>query len=291
MGIQPASGTSPWSWNWAFTFCDTTSTLSSDLDLPTSLTWTWNWSWAWTCEPAAGSQPEPKDSTQAPGAAPQSSETDVISPAPGPPDGQQTTPRIDVLVPFWPRSLGTLPLVPFDVFVAVELPRRLGGVVPHLSLSPLESLELGAPLVLGASATPPLGLVAAPPRQWTRRPPRPTASKTLVAPVAPPRVASSASETHAGAEDGAEARKPSQPTARPAPRGERQRLPLLGQPGPGQRGGSGASSGRVPSTSVLAVAALAALFTLAAPNAGRRIRVARELSPRGVDTPPIDHPG
>jgi hypothetical protein len=56
-------------------------------------------------------------------------------------------------------------------------------------------------------------------------------------------------------------------------------------------GGPGASSSFVPSASVVGTAALVALFVLAAPGFGRRIRVARELRPRGTYGSSIDHPG
>ena len=55
--------------------------------------------------------------------------------------------------------------------------------------------------------------------------------------------------------------------------------------------GSGTSGGRVPSVPVAAVAAIIAFFILAAPRLGRRLRVARELSPRSTYRSSIDHPG
>ena len=65
----------------------------------------------------------------------------------------------------------------------------------------------------------------------------------------------------------------------------------LGELGNSQGGGAGTSGALVPSAPVVAVAALTTLFVLVAPGLGRRIRVARELSPRATYRSSIDHPG
>ena len=83
-------------------------------------------------------------------------------------------------------------------------------------------------------------------------------------------------------------RPSSQPTAKRASahvassRPVRSLLPPFGELGSSQSTGSGTLGGRVPSAPVLAVAALIAFFLLAAPSLGRRIRLARELSPRST---------
>jgi hypothetical protein len=59
----------------------------------------------------------------------------------------------------------------------------------------------------------------------------------------------------------------------------------------GRSTGSSSGAGIVPSSLLVGIAALAAFTIFAAPGLGRRIRVARELSPRGQDASPIDHPG
>jgi hypothetical protein len=83
-----------------------------------------------------------------------------------------------------------------------------------------------------------------------------------------------------------------QHSARPAPpRRARGSLSLFGEPRTSQAAGQGTSSGLVPSAPVVAVAALTGFFLLVAPRVGRRIRVARELSPRGTYRSSIDHPG
>jgi hypothetical protein len=85
---------------------------------------------------------------------------------------------------------------------------------------------------------------------------------------------------------------PERPSVRPtSPRREREPLTPLGRLSSSPAGGAGTSGGRVPTTPAVAVAALMTLFMLAAPGLGRRIRVARELSPRSAYRSSIDHPG
>jgi hypothetical protein len=85
---------------------------------------------------------------------------------------------------------------------------------------------------------------------------------------------------------------PARPSVRPSsPRREREPLAPFGRLGSSTGGGAGTSGGRVPTTPVVAVAALLAFFMLAAPGLGWRIRAARELSPRSAYRSSIDHPG
>jgi hypothetical protein len=54
---------------------------------------------------------------------------------------------------------------------------------------------------------------------------------------------------------------------------------------------SSSASGAASSAVLVGIAALTGFVLLAAPGLGRRIRVARELSPRNLGRSPIDHPG
>jgi hypothetical protein len=119
-------------------------------------------------------------------------------------------------------------------------------------------------------------------------------TRAIRPPVAASEANSGAAPSVANQEDHATA-KPAParpPSARPAsPRREREPLAPFGRLGFGYSGGAGTSGGRVPSTPVVAVAAILAFFMLAAPGLGWRIRAARELSPRSAYRSSIDHPG
>ena len=109
--------------------------------------------------------------------------------------------------------------------------------------------------------------------------------------------APAADDDHVAASAGPGSRASSKPatrqhSARPAPpRRARGSLSLFDEPRTSQAAGQGTSSGLVPSAPVVVVAALTGFFLLVAPRVGRRIRVARELSPRGTYRSSIDHPG
>jgi hypothetical protein len=55
--------------------------------------------------------------------------------------------------------------------------------------------------------------------------------------------------------------------------------------------GSGTGAGVVPNTLLVGLAALTGDIPFAAPGPGRRVRLARELTPRSRDLSPIDNPG
>lgn len=291
----------PWLWTWTFAFCGETVTATLPVDPQGDLEWVWEWLWTWDCQAAApATEPSetPGDSpTGNPSPAPS---TGVPSESSGTAPGGGTTaderlPEVllpwitRVALPEWLTALlppevasATIPLVPAIEPMTSSVPfTMIGDVVP-------------IPLWLRAPAT----AVAAPDAPSTfgttviSRQPRPKNALTVTAhwPVAADSSPSRRAEPH-----------PVEPRAEHAsPRATRRSTkpsggtpPVLWPPlRPFQAAGApGASSSFVPSASALGTAALVALFVLAAPGFGRRIRVARELRPRGTYGSSIDHPG
>jgi hypothetical protein len=194
--------------------------------------------------------------------------------------------------------------VAVDVAVAVvepELPGILVSADP-LPSPALPGVDVSVVVVTEASSTSstavssPLETPSGPVgRQQDDRvaPPAPRAPSSTIAPRLPTTTTTTAWQPPTGRESRA-ASKPTvkRPSARPAPP-DRPRGPFspFGYVSTSQGAGAGTSGGLVPGAPVVAVAALTALFVLVAPGLGRRIRVARELSPRGTYRSSIDHPG
>jgi hypothetical protein len=292
-GSEGDSEDEPWSWTWTFTFCGETVTATMPISTESALAWQWDWIWNWTCEPEA-SEPGP-------------SAPDVSSPAPSvqTPEPSGTTqgagepgPSLDsVAFPTWVISL--LPVaelfpLPRTEHVALATTVETGAIEVAVELeialpSPSEPVpalldtEVGAPAILAPSMSPH----------------RPEHSGGVPAPdhVRPARrdgAGAGTPEASAGATS-SRPRHPGTATTSKQRGGSRstRRSPSSppGLPPLQTTRSSGASSSFVPSGSVLGTAALVALFILAAPALGRRIRVAPELRPRGTHGSSIDHPG
>jgi hypothetical protein len=290
-GAAPSAG--PWSWTWTFTFCGTTRSFSTQIASQTALSWTWDWAWNWTCDAAVGAPPTLGAATQpGAGAAPVSAQSTLIPAVQAPlsPPPVPAPPAVDV-PPLPP--LPAPPVVP-SVDVAVDVivePVILAPALPDVSLTPPAVPAVDAQVVM-APAEFPAALA---------RGPRPTAHAAEKASTGYRDAGSSTPTTTSGVawqpRERPRSRRGSQPTAKRASahvassRLTRSLPPPFGQLRSSQGTGSGTLGGRVPEAPVLAVAALIAFFMLAAPSLGRRIRVARELSPRSTYRSSIDHPG
>jgi hypothetical protein len=301
-GQAPAGA--PWSWSWTFTFCGQTTTFTTDVDSQSPLTWGWDWAWNWTCDAGVGPPPDLDGPSAGTGTTPLPPQSVVIPAAPAPlgvqqdlveapeptvptPSAAEIIPSIDLVLPAI-----DIPAIDTTVDVAIDfdLPSRGGALTPN-ALPTADLGDVDVLVAVDAETSPALEPLPASgaPDEWTQPPsggvsatsishPEPSRPVTQSPPVTPsPRVSSEKTSKHV--------------SARPAPPDRRRPLPLLGQPRSAQTSGPGTSGGRVPSTPVVAVAALLAFFMLAAPRVGRRIRVARELSPRSAHPSSIDHPG
>ena len=288
---EPAPSGGPWTWSWVFTFCGQTTSFSTQMESQTPLSWTWDWAWNWTCDAAMGAPPEAGNATQ-PGtdATPVPPLSVVIPAAPAPQafaPASAPTVEIPPLPPLPP--LPAMPSVDVGVAIVVE-PGFPQPELPDISLTPrgVPGVEVSVVVVPEPSPTVTPGVAMTPDpahKAPTHRAEASSAPRGTTTAVAWPPPASPSS------------RPISQPTtkrasAHPAsPRRSRGPLLPFGAPSSSQTAGSGTLGGRVPSTPVAAVAALIAFFMLAAPTLGRRIRVARELSPRSTYRSSIDHPG
>lgn len=307
-GTQTAGG--PWNWNWTFTFCGETTSLATEIESQTPLSWTWDWTWNWTCDAAVGPPPDLADTAQ-PGtvSTPTTAPTEVIPTEPEPssamvspvseptvevpPLPQLTSvagpgvPKVDVTVAVVLEPEVALPVLPPEL--SVSLPTQPGGVDVSIVVLPGSASTTTA--LPAAQESPPLGTPTGRDRGEPRRPAAPARGAPSSAAVTRP--TTTTWQPPAGPE-GRASSKPAarQHSARPAPpRRARGSLSLFGEPRTSQAAGQGTSGGLVPSAPVVAVAALTAFFLLVAPRVGRRIRVARELSPRGTYRSSIDHPG
>ena len=288
-GAAPSNG--PWSWTWTFTFCGTTTSFSTQTESQTPLSWTWEWAWNWTCGAAADAPPAPGAATQ-PGAdaTPVSAPSTPI-PAMQAPVSPPPVPAPAADVP--PPPLPAPPVVPsVDVAVVVVVdPDVLDPALPDLSLPPAVVAAADVQVV-SAPAESPRALAPG-------AAPTPDAADTAPAVYRPARSSTPTATTPVGRQprERSRGRPSSQPTAKRAStqvassRPARGLLSPFGQLRSSQSTGSGTSGGRVPGAPVVAVAALIAFFMLVAPSLGRRIRVARELSPRSTYRSSIDHPG
>ena len=289
----------PWLWTWIFTFCGETVTATLPIDTMAALEWVWEWMWTWSCR--IETAPAPSEGAPDPSSAPSTgtaSGPSANAPATATPgvDAPQVEPWFPsvkpVELPAWVISL-----VPFPEF-GRDGTIRLVPVLDHLTRAGLIS-----PLFEVAAITLPFVGPAAPVDSADA----PAAFDSLVTSSRGPQLRERAGTPAAtmpvviGGSFPARAQPhsvgPRVEKASPAKRdvaGRRSRgtprAPWL-PPRPFQSAGAPASSGFVPSTSLLGMAALVALFILAAPWFGRRIRVAHELRPRGTYGSSIDRPG
>ncbi len=292
-----------WNWNWTFTFCDETTAVSTLIDSQTPLSWTWNWTWNWTCEGAAGAPARARR-----GHAPPRTDATPVPPLVA---GDTSASRLR-------RRRRLVPVFTVDVPLTPKFPPLLGTRSCRRSTSSASSTWTSrSSRSHWLLALPELLLpVARRPRRRrvgghrSRRDARnacteerPSSSRRR----ATCRDTAETESSDASADDDADRlaafrrlserteldSRPAKPaSAHPAPprQAHGPQLPF-GQPRSSETAGSGTSGGRVPSVPVAAVAALIAFFMLAAPRLGRRIRVARELSPRSTYRSSIDHPG
>jgi hypothetical protein len=307
--------TSMWTWSWTFTFCGRTITVSSGIAAQGDLSWLWSWVWNWPCDSAVGPPPDLR------GGAPESSAD--MPPQPGAGDAGATAHEPPAAIPPAPAALSTseapdttsdpassVPTFSIPVFsipavnvtVALAWPTTLTG---QLELSPPTfergldvagvTISIGAGVTGSISSAPVAGeatpaAVVAPSPLAPHSPAPATVPRSTVATPPAARTASFVPRTQVR-----DARKPPKEpvSVRPAPRRhDRGAAPFpLGELQSGQMGDAGTFGGRVASTQVVGSAATLAFFRLAAPGLGRRIRVARGLSPRSAYRTSIDHPG
>ncbi len=304
---DPGAQGEPWRWTWTFTFCGETTSATIPIAVQTELRWDWDWTWDWTCEsepttePAipTPSNPSPAPATGAPAPAaeaPAASSRNGSDEAGTSTDERSGLPPLliaGVRFPVWVIPLRPLPeleseapislapLLPSLENITISVVVAPGAQPTALPQSPL-AWPVTAAVDVSVAIGPEPGAPALEPEKRAIRPP-------VVASEASSGAATSVSKQDHATAKPAPARPPS---VRPAsPRREREPLAPFGQLGSSYSGGAGTSGGRVPTTPVVAVAAILAFFMLAAPGLGWRIRAARELSPRGVYRSSIDHPG
>jgi len=319
----------PWDWSWTFTFCDATTALANQGASGTPLRWTWEWTWNWSCDSAVGPPPDlsgaPPEAvvTSAPAG------TDVIStpvspetlPEASPPVSEPRSGRATVelqppslagalrtLIALaglagldWPR-VDVATAVTTAIVAAPQLPGPLGAEL-SLPVPSAPAVDVSVVVVAGGTGSTPPGasLATAQPAPSGRGPGAPGAREwghvvraTAHTAIAPSMAGSPATWRPTAGTETPAASTPTvkRPTVRPAPPDRaRSVFSPLGELGSSRGSGAGTSGGLVPSAPVVAVAALTALFVLVAPGLGRRIRVARGLSPRAAYRSSIDHPG
>jgi hypothetical protein len=298
---EDAPGTEPWIWSWTFTFCgETVASRIPISSVRTELQWQWDWTWDWSCDVSTPA-PEPTSTTSedlSPSPSVQAPGEDTL-PAAGEATGVDVTVAmpipdwlVAIQVPGWLISR----LQPTELRPA--LPPGLGPLGDTFSASAIAvGVEIGAPFAPHVDSG--LGQPKAE-RDRTIPPPALTSpSVELVRPTTPMgrehEQSSSAGQSHATRADSTAPRDPGslRPIGKRSGSGHKRRAPLspFGLPSLPGSGLSGSSSSFAPSGMVLGTAALVALFVLAAPTLVRRIRVPRELSPRGTHASSIDHPG
>ena len=266
----PAGSTeAPWAWNWAFNFCGYATTLPIRAGANTPLQWSWEWAWAWACTNATTQPPatggvggesgEPATSTGEGAQAPE------LSPAPL---------VIEVIAPFAP-----------GVFTAMAPTTLVGPYAGPYAAHVPTSIVISRPS--RAFRSPPTRSGPGAPTAAAAGPDR--SSVPIRVAVA---VISRASAAGTTTDEPEERARPSKPRARKAaPRPDRgPDLPLA--PTRSTSGLTGSSGSAPPSaTGGSGAATLAAFFIFAAPGLGRRLRDARELSPRTPYRAPLDRPG
>jgi hypothetical protein len=287
-GAAPSN--EPWSWTWTFTFCVKTTTFSTQTESQTPLSWRWDWAWNWTCDAAVGAPPALGATEPGADATPVSAPSTLIPAVQAPVAPPTAAAAVDV------PPLPPLPAPPVvssvDVAVVVVVPPNiLAPALQNLSLTPPAVPAVDVHFVIAPAESSRLvasGAAPTPDAADTASTVSHDAGSTT--PTTPAAVAWEPRERPRN-------QPSSQPTAKRASahvassRPARTLLAPFGQLRSSQSTDSGTLGGRVPGAPVLAVAALIAFFMLAAPSLGRRVRVARELSPRSTYRSSIDHPG
>jgi hypothetical protein len=306
-GDSPAPATSgaEWLWIWTFTFCGETVSVRLPIDTESAPRWTWEWDWTWNCLAGAApelSEPIPSPSPPFPSAS-----------VPSEPAGEGATPGGDAAtadergteladprmaptqLPTWLISLlhtglDDLLVVDSGAYGLPAFTSTAADIAP-IRIPLLPQLEGGGEG--HATATFDAMITSSGVGQHRRATVAGTALDTRNGAVSPTRGAILGRVKPRLSDPRVDKGRTSaeQPATR---RRSDAGNPLLPWPPrfPLQAAGApGASSGFAPSGSVLGTAALVALFVLAAPGFGRRIRVARELRPRGTCGSSIDHPG
>ena len=314
----------PWDWSWTFTFCDATTTLANQGASGTPLRWAWEWTWNWSCDSALGPPPDLSDAAQPDAvvglpvagtdviSAPVSTETlsEPSSPEPSRASAELQLPglagALRTLITLaglagleWPR-VDVATAVTSAIAAAPHLPGPLGAEL-SLPLPSQPAVDVSVVVVTEIPSTTLPGTTSprqVPSEHISRGPlarvPAPAASTTTGSPIASGTTGTQTTWTSPAHGEIQAAAKPTatRPTVRPAPPDRPRSLFLpLGELGSSRGSGAGTSGGLVPSVPVVAVAALTGLFVLVAPGVGRRIRIARELSPRATYRSSIDHPG
>jgi hypothetical protein len=298
--VTDASSTGLWNWNWTFTFCDETTAVSTLMDSQTPLSWTWTWMWNWTCDDATGAPPAPGE------AAPPQADAAPVPPLSAviPPEPALATPAwvpmftVDVpLTPMSPSLLGAS-LVPshevvvrsVDVDVTVLLDQWVAALPELLLPVPgVAGVDVSVAILPAETPGTPARGGGGTPRSAHNVPGHRETESSTRPPMTTP-IALQRSEGSSSGSSSTPTRKPHSAHSASPRQTHGPQLPF-GQSRSYGNAGSSTSGGRVPSVSVAAVAAIIAFFILAAPRLGRRLRVARELSPRGTYRSSIDHPG
>jgi hypothetical protein len=330
-GTAPAGEPWDWSWTFTFCDTTSALATQAASGTPLRWTWTWTWNWSCDAavgEPphlADSTEPEAVGSPAAAGDVisvplPQEAFADVsaetFSDVPAPADSQPASSGAtgELRLPGLSGALSTLTSLAgldgpwVDVAVAIGAtagyPELPGPLLPQLSLPSASGAAGDVSVVVVVTEIPGATLPGmtsprqAPSEPIGRRPtarvPAPAASTTAGSPVASGTTALPTTWQPRARGEIQAATKPTaeRPTVRPTPRDRpRSLFSPLGELGSSRASGAAASGGLVPSAPVVAVAALTALFVLVAPGLGRRIRAARELSPRAAYRSSIDHPG
>jgi hypothetical protein len=205
----------------------------------------------------------------------------------------------------------TLPTVWFPTLpFGAELGAPIQAVVPTMPVPAIDveiKLEVPIPpVVLPAATAPSLPSPASPfPAVDVAAEPTIVSPTTLPAPGRPTitgharrpvtRVAYSPTEAQAAPRHSQPRAHHARPVGQTRAHGasskrDRQQLPLERRQSR-QAFGSSSAGGVIPSALLFGFAALTGFIVLAAPGLGRRIRVARELSPRSPVQSPLDRPG
>jgi hypothetical protein len=314
-----AGSSAPWNWTWSFTFCGKTTTFTTSAGEGTPLTWTWGWIWNWTCpnaavdeQPADATPPAPYEIPPLVTSPPAMDERPPAANEAGDASGGVTPLQIgpvaiDLPTGWLPTGwlptgwlpTGWLPTVPVGTTTGTAGTHALPswptaiGITFELAIPPAISsagplVTAPVPLVSPIDADRPATPTAAAPTTT----PRPSTTRGLLPSFPPATSHETASRDGSGSRDEA---RPAHEGHKDPPRVTRASsvsLPSIPSV-PRSRPGLGSSSaGGVGTSAILVgVAALTGFVLLAAPGLGRRIRVARELSPGSPDSLPIDHPG
>jgi hypothetical protein len=293
----------PWLWSWTFTFCGETVSTTMPIATRRELRWQWDWSWSWTCE-TPDSEPAPTTAdTPAPSSSVQAQEPSETAPSEG---ATAPEPVSAMPMPFGMDALqfpaSVIPHVAFTELLLIS-PRELMPALQTELLSLPDTLEATTIAVLvevDVVLPPHVDLIPAGPGDESTAPlasPYPLGRSGGTATLGDTSRARASAPSRWQPARAAPARPRNPGTVKPTEQRsaseQKRRAPRspVGLPPLRVAGVGGPSGSFVPSGSVVATAALVAFLFLTAPSLGWRIRVARELRPRGTYGPSIDHPG